>query len=335
MTKRTKQTRRAKSANPRASFGSRLGKYYIGDVVKLLKGTSLKRFEGKIQLIVTSPPFPLNEKKSYGNLTGDDYLKWFTELAPLLSKLLTKNGSIVIEIGNAWEPHRPIQSLLPLKALMGFLEHKESKLKLCQEFVCYNPSRLPSPAAWVTTRRIRTVDSYTHVWWMAKSDRPKANNKRVLRPYSKSMLALLKAGKFNSGNRPSEHRISEAAFLRDCGGSISHNFLEIEPLDAKRELRLPNAFSFSNTSSNDYFSRVCKKKKIVPHPARMPMGLAAFFIQFLTTRGDRVFDPFGGTNTTGYVAERLGRKWLTTEISRKYRRQAQLRFTDPALKMKK
>ncbi|MDD3179822.1 MAG: site-specific DNA-methyltransferase [Opitutaceae bacterium] len=324
--------RRAKLS---AAFSTSSGKYFVGDVVKLLRTGALKRYEGKVQLIVTSPPFPLNLKKSYGNLTGDSYLKWFTELAPLLTKLLKPTGSVVIEIGNAWESSRPVQSLLPLKALIGFLESKGSNLRLCQEFICYNPSRLPSPAAWVTTRRIRAVDSYTHIWWMAKNNFPKANNRRVLRPYSKKMQALLKTGKFNSGERPSHHWISETAFLKDCGGSISHNLLEMDPLDPDREVRLPNAFSFSNTSSNDYFSRECKKRKITPHPARMPMGLAAFFVQFLTTSGDLVFDPFGGTNTTGYVAERLRRKWLTTEISRSYLSQAKLRFTDPALKKRK
>jgi hypothetical protein len=90
---------------------------------------------------------------------------------------------------------------------------KNSKLNLIQEFICYNPSKLPSPAQWVTVNRIRTVDSYTHIWWLAKSDFPKADNTKVLRPYSKSMKQLLKKQKYNSGNRPSEHVISEKGFF--------------------------------------------------------------------------------------------------------------------------
>ena len=314
----------------RIAFKTADGSFYVGDVLSVIR--RLKHLKGKIQLIVTSPPFPLNQKKSYGNRNGKQYLDWFTSLAPIFAELLKPNGSIVIEIGNAWEQDRPVQSLLPLESLMGFLRHKKVGFRLCQEFVCYNPSRLPSPAAWVTTKRIRTVDSYTHVWWMAKTDYPKANNRRVLRPYSKSMKTLLARQTFNAGRRPSEHKISENGFLKDCGGSISHNFFEIDSLDSNREHRLPNAFSFSNTSSNDFFSRVCKKRKIVPHPARMPMGLAAFFIQFLTQRGDLVLDPFAGTNTTGYAAERLGRKWVAIEASRKYVTQARIRFQDPILK---
>ena len=66
----------------------------------------------------------------------------------------------------------------------------------------------------------------------------------------------------------------------------------------------------------------------------MPLGLAAFFIEFLTDNGDLVFDPFGGTNTTGYVAEILNRKWITTEIEENYMEQAIIRMKDPKLNSK-
>ena len=209
------------------------------------------------------------------------------------------DGSIVIELGNAWESSRPIQSLLPLESLISFVKDPVANLRLCQQFVCYNPTRLPSPAQWVTVNRIRTTDSYTHVWWMAKSDNPKADSRKVLRPYSKSMKRLLKLQKYNAGIRPSEHHIGKTSFLTDNGGSIAHNLFEVEPLSDDREPRLPNAFSFPNTQSNDYYLQECRKLGIKPHPARMPEGLVSFFIQFLTDPGDLVFDPFGGSNTTG------------------------------------
>lgn len=312
------------------------GRYYIGNSEEILKHRSLRSLRGKVQLILTSPPFPLNEKKSYGNMTGDQYLKWFASLAPKFSEMLAEDGSIVIEMGNGWEPKRPVQSLLPLKSLMSFVENQEAGLRLIQQFVCYNPSRLPSPAQWVTVNRIRTVDSFTNVWWIAKSDFPKADNSKVLRPYSDSMLSLLKRGNFNSGKRPSGHDISEASFLRDCGGSIAHNFFELDNMDAQRKIRLPdpfNAFSLSNSASNDFFTRTCKERGIKrPHPARMQMGLAAFFIKYLTDPGDWVLDPFAGSNTTGYAAARLGRRWIAIDTKEEYVEQSKIRFEDPALK---
>ena len=285
-----------------------------------------------MQLILTSPPFPLNNKKSYGNLQGDEYRDWFVGLAPLFSELLKSDGSIVIELGNAWVPGRPVQSLLPLECMLGFVNNPRAKLSLCQQFVCYNPARLPSPAQWVTIERIRVTDSYTNVWWMARSDHPKADNRRLLRPYSKSMKSLLRRQTYNDGKRPSEHQISKRGFLKKHRGSIPPNLIELEPMPGTIALRLPNAIRIANTDSNDFFLRTCRTQGITPHPARMPSELAAFFIQFLTDPGDLVLDPFAGSNTTGFVAELLGRRWISTDVSREYVQQSRIRFQDPILK---
>lgn len=313
------------------SYREHNGVYLIGDSTKLLNSKKFQKLKGKVNLIVTSPPYPLNQKKSYGNFTGYEYLEWFVSLAPILSQMLTDDGSIVLELGNSWEPGRPVQSLLNLKALLGFAEHKDAGLRLIQQFVCYNPTRLPSPAQWVTVNRMRTVDSYTYVWWFAKKDFPKADNSRILRPYSKAMRRLLMKGKYNSGVRPSEHIIGETSFLTNHGGSIAHNFFEIEPLDQGREVRLPNAFSMANSCATDFFLRECKKRKIKPHPARMPVGLASFFIEFLTETNDLVLDPFAGSNTTGFASAIANRKWISIEIRKDYLQQSLLRFKDPSL----
>ena len=319
-----------------------VGKYYVGDTAETLRGPLGRELKGKVQLIFTSPPFPLNEKKSYGNLAGEAYKEWFTSLAEPFADLLTEDGSIVIELGNAWEPGRPVQSLLPLESLIGFVNNKHADLRLTQKLICYNPSRLPSPAQWVTVNRIRLTDSFTNLWWMAKCDYPKADNTRVLRPYSDSMKRLLKRQSYNAGARPSQHHISKESFTKDHGGSIAHNVLELEPMNVERETRLPevfqipeNAMTFSNTNSNDHYHRTCRKEGIRPHPARMPVGLASFFIEFLTEPGDLVLDPFAGSNTTGYAAERLGRHWVAIEGLEKYAAQSIIRLNDPDLKERK
>jgi len=308
--------------------GTRSGGYYIGNSKECLKqGTLYKKLKGNVQLIFTSPPFPLNNKKKYGNLQGKEYQKWFSSLAEIFSELLTDDGSIVIELGNSWVPEKPVQSLLHIHSLIDFVENKNAGLQLCQEFICYNPSRLPSPAQWVTVNRIRTVDSFTRLWWMAKSAYPKADNSKVLRPYSKSMKSLLKKQEYNAGKRPSEHTISEKSFLKDHGGSIMPNIIELEKSDANRDIRLPHNFlSYSNTASNDPFTKKCKEKEISIHPARMPRQLPEFFIEFLTDKGDLVLDPFAGSNTTGVTAELMNRKWISLEIMDEYAEQAKLRL---------
>ena len=124
-------------------YSTKLGQMYCGNSDDLLARNEFKKFRGKVQLIFTSPPFPLNTKKQYGNLTGPAYVKWLSAFAPTLKNLLAPDGSIVMEIGNAWQRGEPVMSTTVLRALLRFLDR--GKLNLCQEFIWYNPARLPSP----------------------------------------------------------------------------------------------------------------------------------------------------------------------------------------------
>lgn len=308
------------------AYKTKLWKIYQGDSLELLSWKVWKSLEWKIDLLITSPPFPLNAKKKYGNLQWEEYYNWFVSMAPIFSKLLSDTWSIVIEVWNAWEPWRPVQSLLNLKSLLWFVENKDAELKLIQEFIVYNPARLPSPAPWVTKQRIRTIDSFTHVWWMSKTDFPKSDNSKVLRPYSKSMKNLLKNQKYNSWIRPSWHHISETSFLKSFDGSIMHNVIELESIDDKNTLRFPeNILSISN-AWEDNFVKKCKKLWINPHPARMNGKLISFFVEFLTEKWDLVLDPFAWSNTTWYISEIMERKWVWCEMDLDYIKQSKLRF---------
>lgn len=137
------------------------GKLLNSRIEDFLKSREGKALKGKVHLIMTSPPFPLVRPKKYGNETGKAYLNWLKSLAPKLAALLSDDGSIVVEIGNAWEPGDPVMSTLPLEALLAF--RKAAGLHLCQQVICHNPARLPSPAAWVMVNRCRLKDSYTGV----------------------------------------------------------------------------------------------------------------------------------------------------------------------------
>lgn len=284
---------------PRLAYSTLSGSMFCGRIEDLLEHGELERWQGKVQLIFTSPPFPLNRKKKYGNLTGQDYVDWLAGLAPAFADLLTPDGSIVMEVGNSWERGKPTMSLLATKALIEFLEN--GNLNLCQQFITHNPAKLPGPAAWVTVERIRVKDSFAHVWWMAKTDRPKADNRKVLTPYSESMKRLLARQAYNAGKRPSGHKVNSTTFNRDNGGAIPSNVL-----------------SLPNTRSRDPYQDYCREHEITPHPARMHPGLAEFFINFLTDAGDLVLDPFAGSNLTGSVAEQLGRQWLAAEPVQEY-----------------
>jgi DNA methylase len=295
---------------PIAGYETDKGRILVCKIEEALDQGLLADCVGLTNLIFTSPPFPLSRPKRYGNKAGDEYIDWLAGLAPRLAELLAEDGSLVVEIGNAWKQGQPLMSTFPLKALLTFLE--SSGLFLCQQFICHNPARLPGPAQWANVERIRVKDSYTHVWWMGKTERPKANNRKVLTTYSTEMKRLLARKTYNTGPRPSGHVMREGTFLKDNGGAIPSNVLE-----------------FSNTSWNAEYVRYCRKLGLRPHPARMQPGLAEFFVKFLTDEEDVVLDPFAGSNTTGAVAESLGRRWISVEPEPGYVQTSRGRF--PAL----
>jgi len=283
---------------PRAYRTGR-GSAFQGRVEDLVASSNGPSMSGQVDLILTSPPFPLRAKKAYGNLQGEEYVDWLSDAMASVVNLLAPKGSLVVEIGNSWDPGVPAMSLLPLRSMLAIAE--KTGFVVCQQFVCHNPARLPGPAQWVTVNRLRAKDSFTHVWWFAKDPWVKADNRRVLIPYSAGMKRLLDKGKYNAGIRPSEHRINETSFLSDQGGAIPSNVL-----------------SFANTSDDRVYTDWTRYLGQKPHPARMPRGLVKFFIEFLTEPGDLILDCFGGSMTTGAVAESLDRNWISCEPREDY-----------------
>lgn len=256
-----------------------------------------------VDLVLTSPPFALTRKKEYGNEPIDRYLDWFMPFCMEIKRILKPTGSFVLDIGGAWIPGVPVRSIYHFELAVRLAK----EFFLAQEFYWYNPARLPTPAEWVTVRRVRVKDAVNMVWWFSKTEWPKADNRAVLQPYSDSMKLLIKQG-YNAKRRPSGHDIS-TKFQKDNGGSIPPNLIQI-----------------ANTESNSRYLRECKRRNIKPHPARYPESLARFFVDFLTDEEDLVLDPFAGSNVTGAVCEATGRRWLSIELDSKYVEGSIIRF---------
>jgi site-specific DNA-methyltransferase (cytosine-N4-specific) len=260
---------------------------------------------GSVDLIMTSPPFGLVRKKTYGNEDSHMYCEWFRPFAEAFSRVLKDQGSLVIDIGGAWKSGLPTRSLYHFELLIMLCE--EYGFHLCQEHYWWNPSKLPTPAEWVNIRRVRVKDAVNCVWWLSKTPFPKASNRRVLAPYSDRMKDLLKNG-YQAKTRPSGHVISEK-FGTDNGGSVP-----------------PNLLAIANTESNGQYQDFCNENGVEIHPARFPALLPEYFIRMLTDPGDLVFDPFGGSCVTGMVAEALERRWACVELNASYLEGAVGRF---------
>lgn len=295
--------KRNKKAALTPYYETDFGQAYLGDSLELMKQLP----DISINLILTSPPFALTRQKEYGNKQEQHYIDWFMQFSKEFYRLLADNGSLVIDLGGAYLPGHPVRSIYQYELLVRLC--REQNFFLAQEFFHYNPARLPTPAEWVTVRRIRVKDSVNIVWWLSKTENPKSDNRQVLKPYSDSMKALLKNG-YKAQLRPSGHDISDK-FNNDNGGAIPPNLLEL-----------------ANTESNSYYMKKCKELGIKPHPARFPKDFADFFIKFATDKGDLVLDPFAGSNTTGYAAEKLERRWIAMEINEPYIEGSKIRFEE-------
>lgn len=283
-------------------YSTDLGDAYLGDSINLLNQLP----EKSVSLVVTSPPFALRKKKNYGNPDAEKYVEWFRPFAKEVYRVLKEDGSFVVEIGGAWMPGHPTRSIYHYELLIDLV--RNLSYHLAQEFFWYNPAKMPGPAQWVTIERIRSTDSVNTIWWLSKTERPKADNRRVLKPYSASMKRMLARG-YNSGRRPSGHVVSKK-WQKDQGGAIHKNLLEI-----------------SNTASSDIYQSSCRELGIPLHPARFPWNLPKFFIEFLTEdSSDIVLDIFAGSNVTGSVAENLNRTWLAFEMRQDFLEGSKFRF---------
>lgn len=277
-------------------YSTNLGNVYHGNSLDLIQELE----DDSVDLVMTSPPFALLRKKEYGNEEQDDYVSWLGEFAKIVKPKLKDTGSLVVDLGGAYQRGVPSRSLYNYKVLIYFCE--VLGYYLAEEFFWFNPSKLPSPIEWVNKRKIRAKDSVNTVWWFSKNNFPKADVSKVLAPYSKRMEKLLENPEkfYSPKDRPSGHQISKS-FSSDNGGAIPSNLLQI-----------------SNSESNGKYLGYCKKLGIKAHPARFPAKLPEFFIKFLTDENDLVIDIFGGSCTTGEVCESLNRKWKCFELDRNY-----------------
>jgi site-specific DNA-methyltransferase (cytosine-N4-specific) len=291
---------------PTPVYATRSGACYLGDSLELLQRLP----EDCADLVVTSPPFALLRQKAYGNKDQAEYVDWLCAFGVEVRRVLRETGSFVLDLGGAYQRGVPVRSLYQYRVLLKMCD--ELGFYLAEEFFWHNPAKLPSPIEWVNKRKLRAKDSVNTVWWLSKSEWPKADVRHVLAPYSERMKALLRNPDafYRPKDRPSGHDIS-SGFGSDNGGAIPSNLLQIP-----------------NTESNSSYLRLAKLVGLTGHPARFPAPLPEFFIKLLTDHDDLVIDIFAGSNTTGRVAEDLGRRWVAMELDADYVANSALRFME-------
>jgi len=114
---------------------------------------------------------------------------------------------------------------------------------------------------------------------------------------------------------------------------------ELPPIDAPKYCLRAGCIQKRKAAGNDDkvpvtniwwdIHRIRHRRDRDAHPCQLPEKLLERVILLASRPGDVVFDPFGGTGTTGLVAKRLGRHYVLTELDPEYVRIATARLAAP------
>lgn len=255
--------------------------------------------DGSLQLIFTSPPYPLNRQRAYGGWGPDRYVDTFMEHIDQMVPLLTHDGSMVINLCDVYDRGVPALNTYQEELVVRL---KQKGLYLAGKEVWVNPSK-PRTTPWVTQKRERIVNGFETFYWWAPTPHPKANNRNVLDGYSERFIEDLKRGghvaKAISGSRQAHP--GKARFAVDNGGSIPFNVTVC-----------------GSDPVTKHYKQYCESRGLPLHPARMPKKLIKKYVALTTDVGDKVYDPFGGSLSTLAVCQEMGRECIISEAMLEY-----------------
>jgi site-specific DNA-methyltransferase (adenine-specific) len=261
------------------AFSTDLGQLVVGDCL-----TILRRLPDEcLDLVVTSPPYDGQPK--YGNgerYDRDWYAGFFMDIGSEILRTLKPHGSFVL---NYRSKRRGDERGTLQYELVFWL--RERGFLFCEDFVWGKPS--PPPGRF--SRFLK--DAVEYCFHFAKT---------------------------RSWQFFPEHCLSPARWDvkdRERRKRLAHNYVRVNEPSGQGRKRVQAGPDLVRPSTLLLFEPEFGPNP-VEHPARFPLDLPNFFIGLMTMPGQHVFDPFGGTGTTALAAERLERRWLVTEIDKKY-----------------
>lgn len=260
-----------------------------------------------ITLCVTSPPYLLRKPRDYGNPQDErEYIDFICHSFEPIVHNLVPGGSICLNISNdIFEQGSPARSMYCERLLLAL--HDRLGLKLMDRLI-WESNKPPGPIQWASIQRVQLNVGYEHVYWLTNDpSRVRSDNRRVLQEHTKEHLKLIQ-----SGGVQKNASYCDGAYKLRAGKSFANN----TPGKIPR-----NILKFSSTCADKRsLAKVAASLGLPIHGATMPLDLAKFLIQLLTSENDEelVADPFGGWFTTAKAAEALGRRWISSEIMLEY-----------------
>ena len=280
-------------------FSTELGIAILGSC-----DTVFQAIDAPITLVVTSPPYPLAKPRNYGNPTEAQYVDWICKQLEPIVKNLVRGGSICINLSNdIFEPGLPSRSLYRERLVLAL--HDRLGLHKMDELIWENKSKAPGPVKWASMARTQLNVVFEPVYWFTNDPRAvRSDNRRVLQQHTDKHLNFIRNGgeAREASYSDGAYNIKAGRFANETPGRIPRNIL-----------------SYGHRCAEQLaYKRTARSMGLPVHGAPMPMKLASFLIEFLSQPGELVVDPFGGSFTTAHAAERLGRRWLSTDIMVEY-----------------
>lgn len=264
-----------------------------GSTCTVIHGDSrveLANYVGKVDLIVTSPPYADARHNHYDSVHPDRFKEWFLTFHEPFYNALKPTGSLVINIKDKVVDgvrHRYVWHTVEALCERGWFA--------IDDYLWHKTN--PMPGYW--PNRLR--DGWEYCFHFAKSKRPFFNADAIRRPVGDWVESRLR----NLGkNDLSRHNSANASgFGRDISKWVG-----------KQTVLPSNVLSMALVGKNK------------GHPAVFPVDLPLFFIKLLCPENGLVVDPFGGSGTTGIAALSLGRCSVLIDNNEQYCREAMERL---------
>lgn len=250
----------------------------LGDCKTILKELP----DNSIDLIFTSPPYADQRKSTYGGIHPDKYVEWFLPISNELLRVLKPTGTFVLNI-----KEKVLNGERSTYVMELILEMRKQGWLWTEEFIWHKKNCYPG----------KWPNRFRDAW--------------------ERLLQFNKEKKFNM------YQESVMVSMGDWAKSRLKNLSDIDK--TRDESKVGSGFgkNISNWVSRDkayptnvlHLSTECGNKN---HSAAFPEGLPEWFIKLFTKPGDTVLDPFMGSGTTNFVAQRLFRHSVGIEIVNEY-----------------
>jgi len=251
---------------------------HLGDCKEILKTIS----DNSVDLIFTSPPYADRRKSTYGGISPDKYVEWFLPISKELLRVLKPNGTFILNIKEKAENGERNTYVLEL-----ILALRKQGWIWTEEFIWHKKNSYPGK--WPNRFR----DAWERLLQFNKSKKFNMYQDAVRIPIGDWANGRLK-------------NLSETDKIRDNAKNGSGFGKNISNWIGKETVYPTNVV---------HLSTECNNKN---HSAAFPDALPEWFIKLFTQEGDTVLDPFMGSGTTNFVAQKMNRNSIGIEVLPEY-----------------